>query len=317
MSEERKLGFLKGITGIINYQNIEIMNDKNLAALKKNLEGLGFKDRLHADLEKNITAKNPEFVLKDTVVYNNRTMESAVSFKAGKENDMYFLNRYQATLKDQPERTQTFYLDRGNGVTNKEAFNLLEGRAVNKDLVNKEGQEYNAWVQLDFSKKDERGNHKMDRYHENYNYDIQKEVGGLVLRPMSVKEYDVLFASLKKGNLQSAEFLKDGQVVQMHIAANPKERTIDIYDKSGKKLDDNQKLDYTDVPAASQKKEQGQATGTKQEQPNPGSGMGAREQKKADGDHQQKNTRKTGSDDDMDSPLLKKKNNAKRTGQRI
>jgi hypothetical protein len=31
---------------------------------------------------------------------------------------------------------------------------LLDGRAVQKDLVTKEGQPYKAWVQLDFNTKD-------------------------------------------------------------------------------------------------------------------------------------------------------------------
>jgi hypothetical protein len=58
---------------------------------------------------------------------------------------MYFLNRYRATLKnDDPEKekAQTFYITKNSGITAKEAYNMLSGRAVNKDLNNKEGQPF-------------------------------------------------------------------------------------------------------------------------------------------------------------------------------
>ncbi len=37
----------------------------------------------------------------------------------------------------------------------------MEGRSVNKDLTNKEGQVYNAWVQMDFKQSDDNGNFKL------------------------------------------------------------------------------------------------------------------------------------------------------------
>ena len=48
---------------------------------------------------------------------------------------------------------QTFYLNKGKGVTAKEAYNLLEGRAVHKELTTKAGEPYKAWIQLDFENK--------------------------------------------------------------------------------------------------------------------------------------------------------------------
>ncbi|MHA4875680.1 hypothetical protein, partial [Enterococcus faecium] len=63
---------------------------------------------------------------------------------------------------------QTFYIHKGKGVTAKEAYNLLEGRSVYKELTNKAGVAYKDWIQLDFTKKDKHGNHEVKQFHENY-----------------------------------------------------------------------------------------------------------------------------------------------------
>lgn len=154
-----------------------------------------------------------------------------LAFKAGKENEMYLFNSYHATLKAEPNRSQIFYLDKGNALTSKEAFNLLESRAVNKYLVNKEREKYNAGVQLDMKgDKDLNQNYPISRYHENYGYDLAKATNELVLKPMTAEEESGLHKSLLKDKVQSVTFLKEGEEVKGFIEANPKERTVNIYD---------------------------------------------------------------------------------------
>ena len=57
---------------------------------------------------------------------------------------------------------QTFYVGKEEAnITLKEAYNLMSGRAVYKEkLSNSEGQEYKAWLQLDFKVTDKNGNFK-------------------------------------------------------------------------------------------------------------------------------------------------------------
>jgi hypothetical protein len=229
------------------------MNEKNLETLKSNLRNLGFGEGLNEQLEKNIKEQKSEFNLTHQIEYNKTKVNFDLSFRAGEQNEMYFFNRYKATLENQPERSQVFYLDRGNGVTTKEAFNLLEGRAVNKDLTNKEGEKYNAWVQLDLSKKEENGNYKLNRYHENYNFNFKAEVDKLILKPMTSDLEKQFVKSLEKGNLQSAVFLKEGQEVKLFVESNPKERTLNLYDAKMNRLSEEQKDDYVDLKAANRK----------------------------------------------------------------
>lgn len=68
-------------------------------------------------------------------------MDYQIDFSKSKQGDMYFVNKYQATLKNEDpgkDKSQTFYINKGNGVTAKEAYNMLDGRAVNKKLMDRE-----------------------------------------------------------------------------------------------------------------------------------------------------------------------------------
>jgi hypothetical protein len=46
--------------------------------------------------------------------------------------------------------------------------------------------------------------------------------------------------SLKKGNLQSATFIKDGQEVKQYLEATPQFKTLTVYDADMKRLDTRQ-----------------------------------------------------------------------------
>jgi len=173
---------------------------------KNNLKFSGFGDALNEELSKNISNGVPEFTLNHSVESNNRKMEANLHFRRGDQNEMYFFNKYDAKLTkaDGSELEQTFYMDKGRGFTLKEAVNLLEGRAVNKDLVNSDGQKYNAWVKLDFENKNDQGNYKMQRYHENFGYDIEKALGKHSIKELEDQtQTKDLLQSLKKGNLQA------------------------------------------------------------------------------------------------------------------
>ncbi|WP_276502892.1 hypothetical protein [Terrimonas pollutisoli] len=212
----------------------DIMNQDNLNYLNNNLKFSGFGEALNAELESNIKKAIPEFTLNHSTDFNNRKMEATLYFKQGEQNEMYFFNKYDARLsKGNETLEQTFYMDKGRGFTLKEAANLLEGRAVNKDFVNSDGQKYNAWVKLDFENKNDQGNYKMQRYHENFGYDIEKALGKHSIKELEDQtQTKDLLQSLKKGNLQAAT---DQNGERIFIAAEPesgKANKVALYDKN-------------------------------------------------------------------------------------
>jgi hypothetical protein len=121
------------------------MNKENVDFLKERMFFLGFGDKLHNELEKKISQQPEKFNLSMQGEFQKGQQKSVVDynidFSKSKQSDKYFANNYTATLKNEDpakEVSQKFYLNNGSGVTAKEAFNLLEGRAVHKtNLVNK------------------------------------------------------------------------------------------------------------------------------------------------------------------------------------
>lgn len=218
--------------------NFKIMNQENLQYLSDNLKYMGFGETLKADLEKNLQEGKPEFKLEFFNEIGNKGFEATLNFRKSESSDMYFFNNYQATLhrSNGEEVNQTFYLNKGKGVTAKEAFNLLDGRAVHKELLTKDGQPYKAWLQLDFDNKTDKG-FEIKQYHENYGYDLKTAVGKFAVAELSDPEKEkALLASLQKGNVQSVTIEKDGSSQKLFMEANPQFKNVTLYDGHMKML---------------------------------------------------------------------------------
>ncbi len=223
------------------------MNEKNLDYLKNSLKYLGFGDKLNDVLEKAIRQELSKFTitLNNTISPPGIAKEDTVerdfirydlSFSKSKESDMYFLNQYQAKLlkPHTPEREQVFTLNNGNWTTAKEAYNLLSGRSVNKDIPGKDAdaEKVNVWAKLDLHVKDARGNYPFKNYYPNYGYDLENALAKYPIVELKDSEKkDALVSSLNKGDLGSAQLILNGKKTAVFIAANPEMKGIDIYDK--------------------------------------------------------------------------------------
>lgn len=240
------------------------MNIENLEFLKKSLKYMGFGEKLNADLENKIKEQPADFKLSIPGEFTKGDIKERVDFrldfKKSDQTDMYFFNRYQATLKnDDPgkEKSQTFYISKNAGITAKEAYNLLSGRAVNKDLENKEGQPFNAWVQLDFAEKDKNDNFKVKQYHQGYGYDLENVLKRYPIKELGNDEDKAkLMKSLEKGNIQQVTFIREGKEEKMFVSANPQYKTLDLYDsKMEKKYQGIEKKQKQDSDKSEEKKE--------------------------------------------------------------
>ena len=144
---------------------------------------------------------------------NKKLFQVAMNFRKCDSSDMYFFNNYHASLEkgSGQKAEQTFYLNKGKGVTGKEAFNLLDGRSVHKDLVTKEGQPYKAWMKLDFENKDKNNNFEVKQFHKKYGFDLKAAVEKFPITDLKEPDKEkALMQSLQKGNVQSVTIEKDG-----------------------------------------------------------------------------------------------------------
>lgn len=236
------------------------MNQKNFDYLRDQVKFTGFGEGLESELKEKMQKQTPDFQILHTTKFGNEEVKTSLHFKKSNESDMYFFNRYQVALipeHSKEKMEQTFYINKEGSITLKEAYNLMNGRAVNKDLSNKEGQFYNAWVQMDFKQPDNNGNYKLKTFHQNYGYDLVSLLQKHPIKELSNEQDRIkLIESLQKGNRQSVTFVQSGNEQKHFIEANPQFKTINIYDSSMQRLNSKQ--------AQNEKQGQGEHNSTKQ-----------------------------------------------------
>ena len=254
----------------INQINNKIMNAQNLEYLQTNLKYFGFGDKLNEALEKSIKNEKAEFQLKVEIPHFNNKMDFTLHFKKSSQSDMYFFNRYDAALqngKPEQDKMQAFYVNKGHGITAKEAFNLLEGRSVFKDLVNKDGEKYSAWLKLDFENTDDKGNCKLKQFSEQYGYNLEKTLANFPIKELSDPEQKKqLLSSLEKGNAQQVTVKQEDKEAKYYIEAVPQFKNINVYDQKMHmvKRQNIQDLKVNEAPGLGK----GQKPAKKQEQKN-------------------------------------------------
>lgn len=231
------------------------MNQENLDFLKSVLKNTGFGESLNGELEKNIREVQPSFSLPLSIVHGDKTMDFKLNFKKGNEGDMYFFNSYDASLgikgkplDDGTEVKQTMYLDRGKGFTAKESFNLLDGRAVLKDMLTKEKVPYKAWAQLDPENMGQNVPHKINLFGENFGFKLDEALSKFIIREMDdPKRAGWLIDNLERGNREPVLMVRgDSRVNDQNdptarerptfIEAVPRFKSIQVFDETHKKL---------------------------------------------------------------------------------
>lgn len=228
----------------LSHKKLSIMDVKNLNYLKDTLKYHGFGEKLFAEMETKMKAVEKEFTLFISTDMQKDKISATLHFRKSNDSENYFFNKYEAKLEKPgiEPREQTIYLDKGKGMTMKEAYNLLDGRAVHKELINQEGEKYKAWMQLDLESKDKNNNFEMNRYHQRYGYDVREALTYYAIKEF-IKPDDSLnlVKSLERGNLHTVQIERDGEKIQMQISADPKSRSLNIYEMDGRQISKTEK----------------------------------------------------------------------------
>lgn len=214
------------------------MNEQNYEYLTEQLKRTGFGDTLNNELRENMVKQNAEFTITMEKSYGTDNIKATLHFKKSDESDMVFFNRYDLELKKQNNEHcihQNFYPNKG--ITLKEGYNLLDGRAIHKTLTNKQNEKYNAWLQLDFKNSTQSGNYVMKQYHQNYGFDLEQTLSKYPIREMTDEKFkEGLIKSLERGNLQSATFAIDGKEEKIYITPNIAFKTLHAFDAQMQKV---------------------------------------------------------------------------------
>src|SRR3546814_201360 len=227
------------------------MNEKNLDYLQKQLFTLGFKDKLNSVLEQAISKELPEF----TIGLNNRRkgetggfdhLRYELNFSRSKKSDLYFLNDYEVGLRKEGDpwpRVQLFDLEQHHRVTALEAYNLLSGRSIYKEIFREKKEDKqnleterpdktSIWMKLNMDVTEAYGYHPVQRFYPEYGYMLEESLSKYPFISLEdAEKKEGVLKDLKKGKLAEMRLDVNGELVPVFVAANPEMKTIDIYDK--------------------------------------------------------------------------------------
>ena len=204
----------------------------NFEYLSEDLKYLGFGENtlLNQQLQENIALGKPEFELVTDAFFEPfvRT-EVKLHFQKHIKLDSYLIDRFTAINQYEQDpgknREREFHIYKGAGVTFKEAYNLLDGRAARITQINQDDERYKVWVQLDF---DERDAHRNYRFKYFRHFDLEKILTSYPIEEMQAEPTrKLLLASLERGNRHLVT-LNTGKPEPKWVEANPSEKTLRI-----------------------------------------------------------------------------------------
>jgi len=227
------------------------MNEQNLEYLKKSLDYLGFGTKLHDVLESAISREIPAFTLgvnqnytpsqarKGTAASSDQ-MRVMLNFSRSKQSDMYFLNDYEVSLLKAGSALpikQVFDLDRDNRITALQAYKLLSGNSLERDIYSKSengeaAEKKKVWFKLNLDVQDAYGNHPLKKFYPEFRFNLSESIDKYPFKGLSELEKEGMMKKLRNGNLVQADMLIGKKSVQVFVTANPQFKGLDVYDKS-------------------------------------------------------------------------------------
>ncbi|MBB2143973.1 hypothetical protein GM921_00620 [Pedobacter sp. LMG 31464] len=166
---------------------------------------------------------------------------------------------------------QTIYVEKGKGFSAEQAVNLIQGRAVYRDdMVSQAGQQYKAWIKLDFDvPKDRFGNFLINQYTDPaYGFDLSKVLDKFEIKELSdPAKRELLEGSIRNGNRAVVTLEKNGAPVKLELEAVPRYSQVNLYTKEGRPEKREQFLKQPDMKQEyAQSREKSQAKNKKQGQ---------------------------------------------------
>ena len=165
--------------------------------------------------------------------FDDSKIGAKIHYYKKQDCDDYYILNYEACTKAPiypfEDRKNSFKVNHGTPITLKEAFNLLQGRAILKDFLTKSLVEYSAWMELDFRERDISGNYREVKYSAKRGIDLEKAV-----RMYPIKELEEengvqdLLLSLQRGDQVEVSFQKKRTIEKVFIEVNAKDKLLTI-----------------------------------------------------------------------------------------
>ena len=198
--------------------------------------GISINSDFADEIKKHIFNGQPSFCMDTDILLGEAVrLGIRLMFAKSAEPEDYKLLNYRVTyhLPNDPanDRSQTFDMTGGMPVNLNEAFNLLQGRAVFKEIASTTDEKYFAWIQLNFQKKDSEGNYRIIKFRSYLGYDLSPILNRYpILELNDPEQKKAIIRGLKSGDRKIVTFLKpSGKRESKFIEMNPAQKSINIY----------------------------------------------------------------------------------------
>jgi hypothetical protein len=213
------------------------MNEQNLDYLNRQIKFTGFGESHANELKAKMESGISDFILLHNQEFGKDMTTAGLHFRKSDNSDLYFFNKYDLLVKNSQQQVpvkQTFYVNqKEDNITLKEGYNLLSGRAIQKEHIPKEGEKYKAWLQLDFKETDKNGQFKVKQFHPNYGYDLETALHKHPIQELSSNDgIKRLLESLERGNRQQVTYGEAGKEQKVFLEASPQFKSINFFDSN-------------------------------------------------------------------------------------
>lgn len=203
---------------------------ENYQSLIQQVQRAGFPD-LSGSIEAQIKQGAQQFAVPVSYYINsNESLHHQLQFIKD-QSGLYQFDGYGTTLRNdnRPDENRKHYFSirKGSVLDITKAYNLLSGRSI---------QHGETWMQLDLNDKDTKGNFRIMEFHRNYGFDLEAALRQLPLKHTPNERQTMrMLEQLKNGDRVSL-MLAGAKKQECYIEANPKFRSINIYNERNKKI---------------------------------------------------------------------------------
>lgn len=204
---------------------------QNRKLLHDLVQRIGFRN-LSTMIDHQIRLGHEQFTMPNSYYISEKErLDHQLTF-AKNQSGQYQFEGYKTTLKSESKpgenRSHYFKIQEGHFIDTTQAYNLLAGRAVQKD---------GSWIQFDLNDKDSNGNYRIKEFHSGYGYDLEKALDQLPLKELSNKTgTDRLQDALRQGSREPVTLIKNENEHQFYIEASPQFKSLNIYDEHLRKI---------------------------------------------------------------------------------
>ncbi len=211
---------------------------QNEQTIKNALHKAGF-GQVTNKLDEYLRKGLPEFAIPiSQFVSEKERINYQLSF-AKDTSGQYQFKQYIATLNatNDPARNKHQLFRKEQGITAHQAYNLLAGRAIEREQNVLNGSQQTTWLQLDFTDKDALGSYRMKEFHAGYGDTLKQVLNQLPLEEkLHEQGIEKLLNDLRNGNRPMVFLQKDGLEQKYFIEANPGRNSVTLYDYQMKKV---------------------------------------------------------------------------------